>query len=128
MLFDGVCTLCNGTVDFLIRNDRTETLLFAPLQSVAGTRILQSFGVNSMPESVCVVFNSTMYTQSNAVIFLLRYCRRWHLTLAGILLGCFPPLLRDPAYRYVAARRYRWFGRKESCRLPTPAERKRFLG
>ncbi len=127
VLFDGVCNLCNGRVDFLIRRDDRMRFLFAPLQSEVGKDLLEARGLptDQMDTFVALTKKGT-YTKSRAVLeVLLRMRRLW--PVLGVLGFLFPWFLRDAIYDYVARKRYRWYGKQETCRLPTPSERARFL-
>ena len=128
VLFDGVCNLCNGTVQFLIDHDKGERLRFAALQSEAGARVLQAHGRTAPtgdPDSVVLVEAGRVYDHSDAALRIARHLGfPWSLAAIGWV---FPRFLRDAVYRFIARNRYRWFGREESCRVPTPALRARFL-
>ena len=122
--FDGVCGLCNRFVDLLLTKDRDPALRFAPLQ---GATAQQRIPAHTMGVLDTVVYerDGRIHTKSGAAIRILRDIGGiWKL--AGVLL-IVPALLRDPIYAWVARNRYEWFGRKESCRMPTPEERARFL-
>jgi predicted DCC family thiol-disulfide oxidoreductase YuxK len=125
LLFDGVCNLCNHAVDFVIRHDPAGRIRFASLQSDTGRALLrQHGGTPGTLDSVVLVENGRLYTHSDAALRTARYLRgwRWLYALRGI-----PRSWRDAVYGWVARNRYRWFGQRETCRLPTPAERARFL-
>ncbi|WP_151088140.1 thiol-disulfide oxidoreductase DCC family protein [Hymenobacter baengnokdamensis] len=129
ILFDGVCNLCNGFVQFVIRHDPQGRFRFAALQSAAGQALLAAHGVAASaltsPESVILVEDNQVYSHSAAVLRIAGQLGwPWRLAGAGWLL---PGAWRDGLYRYVARHRYRWFGRQESCLLPTPALKQRFL-
>ncbi len=128
VLFDGVCNLCNGVVQFILDRDRRAHFRFAQLQSEVGAKLLGDRGLATDPEaldSVLLVEDQKVYERSDAV---LRIARRlsapWPVLYAFIIL---PRFVRDGVYRFIARRRYRWFGRTEQCRVPTPALRARFL-
>jgi predicted DCC family thiol-disulfide oxidoreductase YuxK len=125
VIFDGVCNLCNSTVDFLIRHDRTGELLFGSFQEEAGRRLLLQHGVVEPPETVYFIEDGKLYSESDAILRLCRYMNapwRW-LRLSAFI----PTSWRNAAYRFIARNRYRWFGKKDSCRIPTAEERSRFL-
>jgi len=125
VVFDGVCTLCNASVDFLMRHDKTQSLMFTSLQGETAKTLLSGYGFHEEPDSIIVIHYGQLLTESQAVLSLLPF-----LTFPWPLLGFarwIPRILRDPAYRLVARNRYRWFGRKSSCRIPTALERSRFL-
>jgi predicted DCC family thiol-disulfide oxidoreductase YuxK len=131
ILFDGVCNLCNGFVQFVIRHDAAGYFRFAALQSATGQALLAAHGQQDLasgatdPDSVIVVEGGRVYTHSTAVLRIAGHLGGvWRLAAVGWLL---PRTWRDALYRYVARHRYRWFGRQESCLLPTPALRGRFL-
>ncbi len=128
ILFDGVCNLCSVTVQFVIDRDPAAHFRFAALQSEAGAKALAEHGaapVTGDPDSVVLIESAHVYTHSDAA---LRIARRltglWPVLFAFIVV---PRLVRDAVYRFIARNRYRWFGRTEACRIPTPELRARFL-
>ena len=127
VLFDGVCNLCNGAVDFIVRHDPDRRFKLASLQSDVGQALLERYGLaEDPPDSIVLVEDGRAYLRSTAALRVAA-----GLDGALPLLQAFlalPPRIRDAAYRYVAENRYRWFGTRETCRLPTPDERARFLG
>ncbi|GAB2846704.1 thiol-disulfide oxidoreductase DCC family protein [Hymenobacter ruber] len=130
ILFDGVCNLCNGFVQFVIRHDPAGRFRFAALQSEAGRALLLAQGlapaaVAAEPESVLLLSGGRLYSHSAAVLRIAEGLGGgWRVAALGRLL---PAAWRDAVYRFVARHRYRWFGRQESCMLPTPALKARFL-
>jgi predicted DCC family thiol-disulfide oxidoreductase YuxK len=130
VLFDGVCNLCNGFVQFVIRHDARGIFRFAALQSEAGQALLAAHGqaqtaIGADPNSVILVTEGRVYTHSSAVLRIAGLLGGgWRLLGVGWVL---PRPWRDALYRYIARNRYRWFGRQESCMLPTPALKARFL-
>lgn len=130
ILFDGVCNLCNGFVQFVIRHDPQGRFHFAALQSARAQALLAAQGLpgpaaGADPESVVLVVGGRVYTHSAAVLRIAGQLGGiWRLAAVGWLL---PQAWRDALYRYVARHRYQWFGRQQSCMLPTPALRGRFL-
>jgi predicted DCC family thiol-disulfide oxidoreductase YuxK len=127
VLFDGVCGLCNWSVDFLLRRDRHGALRFAPLQSEAAETLLREHGLDATEfSSVVVIDGSQVYRRSDAALHALwRLGAIWR-TLA-VLARLLPRPLRDAIYDRIATNRYRWFGQRSSCRIPTAQERERFL-
>jgi predicted DCC family thiol-disulfide oxidoreductase YuxK len=124
VFFDGVCNLCNGFVDFLIRQDRHRHLRYASLQGETARKILGPETANQLA-SVTFYENGKTWSESDAVIKILsRLGALWFFTQTFWIV---PKFLRDPIYRFVARNRYRWFGKRETCRLPSPDERKLFL-
>ncbi|UOQ99378.1 thiol-disulfide oxidoreductase DCC family protein [Hymenobacter sp. 5317J-9] len=129
IFFDGVCNLCHGFVQFIIRHDPAGRYRFAALQSPAGQALLASQGIKASaaadPESVLLLSQGRLYSHSDAVLRIARGLGGfWRLAAVGELL---PRAFRDALYRFVARNRYRWFGRQESCLLPTPELQARFL-
>jgi predicted DCC family thiol-disulfide oxidoreductase YuxK len=125
LFFDGVCGLCSHFVDFVIRWDRKAKIRFAPLQGETAAARFSSIPSEAL-KTVIFVVDGREFRQSSAVVRVF-----WKLGgiwwVLGGLLWSVPKPLRDLGYRIVAANRYRMFGRKEACRLPTPEERVRFL-
>lgn len=127
VLFDGVCNLCNGFVNFLIDRDPGERLAFAALQSDAGQRLLAEAGLPADSlQSVVVVDAGRTFTRSTAALRILRRLGGPWSVLALPALAV-PRPLRDVVYDWIARKRYGWFGRQELCRIPTPELRRRFL-
>jgi len=125
IFFDGVCGLCNSWIDFIISRDRRRKFRFGPLQGETARDWLQ-LAPDASFDSVTLVDHTGIYRKSDAVSRILAYLGGgWRII--GCLLQFVPRLLRDWGYDFIARRRYRWFGKKESCRLPTPDERTRFL-
>jgi predicted DCC family thiol-disulfide oxidoreductase YuxK len=128
VLFDGVCNLCHAFVLFAIDRDRHGRLRFASLQSEAARKIFANVGrtmPEGDPESVAFFERGRLHERSGAVLRIAR-----HLGGAWPMLSLFlvlPAPLRDALYRGVATRRYRWFGKTEACRVPTPQLQARFL-
>ncbi len=126
VLFDGVCNVCDGTVDFLIRRDPAAHLRFAALQSDVGQRLMRQHGLDDPSiDSIVLVEGGEAYVRSTAMLRIVRHLRfPWR---ALSVLAVIPRILRDPLYAAFARRRYRWFGKRDACRMPTAADRERFL-
>jgi len=127
LLFDGVCNLCSGSVQFIIRRDPEARFRFASLQSEVGQRYLEELQVDrDAVDSVILVEGGRWYKESDAALRIARLLGGpWK---AMGILRLLPRPLRDRLYRFIARHRYRWFGKRESCWLPTPELRERFLG
>jgi predicted DCC family thiol-disulfide oxidoreductase YuxK len=130
VLFDGVCNLCNGAVRFIIRRDPRARFRFAALDSAAARSLLAAApAAGSLPDSIILVeqlaAGSRVSTQSSAILRIARGLRLpWPLAYAFIVI---PKPLRDALYAFIARHRYRWFGKRDSCMLPTPDLQSRFL-
>lgn len=126
VLFDGVCNVCNSAVNFIIDRDPQARFHFASLQSPQGIALAESHGVDATKLSTMVLIDGgRAYTNSTALLRVARRLRApWPLAYVGMIV---PRALRDVAYRFLVANRYRWFGKSESCRVPTPEIRSRFL-
>jgi len=126
VLFDGVCNLCAGAVQFVLRRDRAGRFRFAALQSAAAQQLLATAGVvRPALDSIVLVEPDRTSTRSTAVLRIAMGLR-FPWPLAAVLL-LVPRPLRDLVYDLVARRRYRWFGQRASCWVPTAATRARFL-
>ncbi len=126
VLFDGVCNLCNGAVNFIIDRDPAGHFQFAPLQSEIARTALEARGRSALDlDTIVLLEEADVHLRSDAA---LRIARRltgpWPLLSWALWL---PRPLRDAVYDWVAAHRYNWFGKQASCRLPTPELRRRFL-
>jgi predicted DCC family thiol-disulfide oxidoreductase YuxK len=126
VLFDGVCNLCNGFVQFIIRNDERGRFQFGALQSAEAQQLL--IGTELRPQELDTVIylrKGKVLTRSTAALYILKEMGgAWSLMVVFLVV---PRFIRDAVYRFVANNRYRWFGRRESCMLPTPELRARFL-
>lgn len=126
VLFDGVCNLCNRSVDFIIRNQKSHKLQFASLQSDVGKSIVNKSGLDEIPDSVMLFVDGELLVRSDAALAISTYLKRPYAY--GIIFKYVPKILRDSVYNLIAKNRYRWFGKKETCRVPSADERERFLG
>lgn len=125
VFFDGVCGLCNKSVDFIMSRDPDGIFRFSPLQGETARAMLSPEDVANL--STFVLFNDgRFYKRSSAVMRVLWTLGGWW-RVPAVLLAIIPPPVRDLGYRAVVANRYRMFGKKETCRMPTPEERARFL-
>ena len=123
-MFDGVCTLCNGAVRFVIDRDRSGKFQFAALQSDAARRLLGGLP-QPLPDSFVLLEDGRVFMRSAAALRVARGLPfPWPMALALIVV---PRPVRDWAYDLIARNRYRWFGRRDTCMVPTPEQRARFL-
>jgi predicted DCC family thiol-disulfide oxidoreductase YuxK len=127
ILFDGVCNLCERSVQFVIRNDRDARFRFASLQSPAAQRILAEFQyVEDELSSVLLIDNGQLYRKSRAALRIARQLDgAWPVLY--YLFFWIPSFVSDVVYDFIGNRRYRWFGKKDECWLPHDDLRKRFL-
>ena len=126
LLFDGHCNLCNAWVNFIVKRDSSSTIRFASLQSPAGRRMLEEHKIDSNYIDSLVLFEEDKVSvSSTAALRILSYLDGWERHL--IYLTILPRTFRDLVYRFVAKNRYRWFGRREQCMVPTVKLSKRFL-
>ncbi len=126
VFFDGVCSLCNGVVDFLIKKDVKGTLYYASLQTNQSIQFLEQLEYNAKELDTIVFYkDGKLYKKSTAVLYIIKQQGiPWSLFFIFIIV---PPFIRDLIYKIIAQNRYQWFGKKETCRLPTPEEKSRFL-
>lgn len=125
VFFDGVCGLCNHSVNWLLARDSDRRLRFAPLQGPTAQALVPA-DIRERMDTLVLVKNGSTYIRTAAVSrILMTLGGGW--VLAGALMWLIPFPLRDLGYRLVSALRYRLFGKHDACRLPTPAERAVFL-
>lgn len=122
--FDGVCTLCNATGDFVIKRDTQNLFHFTSLQGITAQKNLpaQDLGLSS----IVYVEDETIYRQSAAILAIFKQLGGIYKILALIGLAI-PAFIRDALYNFIAKNRYQFFGKKDTCRLPTAQERQKFL-
>jgi predicted DCC family thiol-disulfide oxidoreductase YuxK len=134
ILFDGVCNLCNGFVQFVLARDPCRRFKFGSLQSEAAQKLLArhvhsdiGVGLESIPLSSVILLedDGRIYRESAAVLRVLKgLSGLWPLMYAFVII---PAPIRDRVYRWIARNRYRWFGKRDQCMLPTPEVRDRFI-
>jgi predicted DCC family thiol-disulfide oxidoreductase YuxK len=126
LLFDGHCNLCNAWIQFIVKRDSAGTIRFASLQSGAGRRLLEEHKIDENYIESLVFFEEERFSvSSTAALRTLSYLDSWQKHL--IFLTVIPRSLRDLVYRFIARNRYKWFGRREQCMIPTTELSKRFL-
>ena len=126
VIFDGMCNLCNGAVDFIIRRDPDARFAFVAIQSETGQALLQQYEpLDSEGETFVLLKQGVCYLKSDAALEIARDFRGFWRWLR--VFGVFPRPVRDGVYRLLARNRYRLFGRRAVCRVPTDNVRQRFL-
>ena len=121
ILFDGFCNLCNGTVDFLLKHDKQRQFSFVPLQSDEGKLLIHKYRIPADTDSVLLIKLNQVYFESDASVEIAGMLRfPWKLLR---VIKFIPRKVRDKVYRWVAKNRYRWFGKRESCRIPKIEEK-----
>ena len=127
LLFDGVCNLCNGFVQFVLKRDKKGQFLFASLQSQIGKQLMEKHQICIEElSSVVLISEEGSFTESDAVLWVVRAMGGF-LSVFFSVAYILPKPFRDRLYRFIAKNRYRLFGIKESCMLPRPEWRSRFL-
>jgi predicted DCC family thiol-disulfide oxidoreductase YuxK len=126
VIFDGVCNLCARSVQFILRHESEPRFQFSPVQSAAGARILGTHGISAADvDTFVLVSEGKVYTRSTAALRIARHFKgAWQLLR---ILWVVPRPLRDMLYNFVARNRYTWFGKAESCLVPTPELSARFI-
>lgn len=128
ILFDGVCNLCNSSVVYTIIRDKNDVFLFAPLQSKIGEAIINEFNIDTTETDSILLYNPetrTVFSKSTAALKVAK-----SLSFPVNILSIFiviPSFIRNWVYDFIAKNRYKWYGRKESCMIPTPELKNKFL-
>ncbi|HSN61148.1 MAG TPA: thiol-disulfide oxidoreductase DCC family protein [Ferruginibacter sp.] len=126
ILFDGVCNLCNGSVQFVIKHDKAGLFKFASLQSEAGQQLLKKYQLpDTNFNSFVLIQDEKAYTKSTAALMVAKQ-------LKGVvkylyIFSVIPTFIRDKVYNFIAQNRYSWFGKKDSCMIPSANLEARFL-
>ena len=126
ILFDGVCNLCNSSVQFIITRDPKAQFRFASLQSKYGQQQMIQFNLpTSELNSVLLIKDGKLYQKSSAALLIARMLTgAWPLMFVFIIV---PPFIRNAVYDFIARNRYKWFGKKDECMIPTPELKSRFI-
>lgn len=127
ILFDGVCNLCNSSINYVIKHDKRDVFMFAPLQSVVGNEIIQKFNLNTSETDSILLYSEVkgLKIKSSAALAIaskLGFPRNL-MTIFYII----PPFIRNWVYDYIAKNRYKWYGKKHACMTPTPELKKKFI-
>ena len=127
IVFDGVCVLCSRWVGFVLKRDRIGHFKFAAMQTPPGRDLLTRHGIDpDDPLSFLLLENGRGYTDTDAIVRILRsFGVRWRFV--ALLMSIVPRFIRDPLYRWIARHRYRLFGQRPSCLLPSADVADRFL-
>jgi len=126
ILFDGVCNLCNTAVQFVIRRDPSAKFVYASLQGSAGKQLLKKHNLSENDfHSFVYIENGKAYTKSTGALRVCKHLKGFYRLLYGFIIV--PKFIRDLVYDWVARYRFKWFGKKDECMIPTPELKARFL-
>jgi predicted DCC family thiol-disulfide oxidoreductase YuxK len=126
ILFDGVCNLCNGLVNWIIDHDKYRRFKFASLQSDYGKQVVEKCGLGTQyMDTVVLVDEEKFFLRSDAVLRIFKYLPGVYQALYFLIF--IPAFIRNFFYNIVAGNRYRWFGKRDVCRVPTPELKDRFI-
>lgn len=127
ILFDGVCTLCNNAIDYIIKKDHKDQFVFASLQSDIGKELTKERGIDTtqVDSIILIIPGEAYYIKSSAALQIFKRLKGL-VSLSRIFLPL-PESFRDSVYDLIARNRYQWFGKKESCRMPTREEKAKFI-
>lgn len=128
VLFDGVCNLCTGTIQFIIKRDRNDLFRFASLQSEIGKQLMQERSIDPESNNSIIVIEPQIayYVKSSAAIEIAKELGGLWPAIQ-VFSYILPESIRDSIYELIAKNRYKWFGKKDSCMIPTPALESKFL-
>lgn len=126
LLFDGYCNFCSSAVQFMAAREKNREMYFTSLQSPVGLELLEHYRIDpATTDSLVLIENDKAYVKSGAALRTTKYMRGLYPLLKGFLI--IPPFIRNFVYDFIAKRRYKWFGKAESCMLPDKELAKRFL-
>ena len=128
IVFDGVCNLCNSSVSYVIKRDKKNNFLFAPLQSDIGVALINEFNIDTVKTDSILLYNpstNTIKYKSSAALHIAK-----HLDFPIKLMSVFfiiPTFVRNWVYNFIAKNRYKWYGKKDACMIPTPELQAKFI-
>lgn len=127
ILFDGICNLCNGSVQFIIRNDKKNTFLFAPLQGKTAKEIIKNYNIDTAKTDSILLYSKKdgLSTKSKAALKIAKRLRAPINFL--VIFFVVPKFIRNWIYDLIARKRYKWFGKQDACMIPSPELRSKFL-
>jgi predicted DCC family thiol-disulfide oxidoreductase YuxK len=126
LLFDGVCNLCNSAINFVIRNDKKDIFRFTALQEEPGKSLLKKYQIDPKnTDSIVLIENGKAFVKSTAALRVSKHLNGALPLLYGLII--IPVFIRNAVYDFIAKNRYKWYGKKDSCIIPTPELKSRFL-
>ena len=126
LLFDGVCNLCNGSINFVIKHDNKDVFRFTALQEEPGKSLLKQYKIDPKEiDSIVLIENGKAYVKSTAALRAARHLNGGCPLLYGFII--IPAIIRNFVYDFIAKNRYKWYGKKDSCMIPTPTLKSKFL-
>lgn len=126
ILFDGVCNLCNASVQFIIKRDSKKIFLFSSLQSDASQDILLQYNLEKLDfDTIILLDNGIIYDKSTAILKIIRKLSGFYKL--GYIFIIVPKFIRDYVYKIISKNRYKWFGKRDACMIPTEELKLRFL-
>lgn len=126
ILFDGVCNFCNSSVNKIIKHDKKNRFKFAALQSEIGKKLLQKHSIDSTKiDSIILIENDVAFIKSSAILKISKHLNGIYPLAYGFII--IPTFLRDAVYDFIARNRYKWWGKKDSCMIPTQEVKSKFI-
>jgi len=126
ILFDGVCNFCNTSVNKIIKHDKKNKFKFTALQSEAGKKLLQQHSIDATKiDSIILIENNIVFIKSTAILKISKHLNGLYPLAFGFII--IPTFIRDAVYDFIARNRYKWWGKKDSCMIPTAEVREKFL-
>ncbi len=127
ILFDGVCNLCNGAIQFMIKHDKNDTFRYAALQSDIGKKLIEERNIDTKKvDSIILIEPGVAYYDKSDAALQIGKQLKGYRTISSILY-LIPSGLRNIVYDFIARNRYKWYGKKEACMIPTPELKAKFL-
>lgn len=128
ILFDGVCNLCDATVQFIIKKDKKDVFRFVSLQSELGQKIVHYLGINPEKTDSIILYEPAVayYIKAEAALRIAKELQSWHAVL--FYLNGIPNFIKNRVYDFIAKNRYKWYGKKDACMIPSPELKEKFLG
>ncbi len=126
ILFDGICNFCNASVNRIIKNDKNNRFKFAALQSEKGVALQKNYTIDyTKIDSIILIEGDNVFYKSTAILKIVRHLGGAYSLLYGFII--LPPFIRDFFYDIIAKNRYKWFGKKEVCMIPSPKLKEKFI-
>ena len=127
ILFDGVCNLCDASVQFIIKNDKNDVFRFVSIQSELGQQIIKYLGIDTSKTDSIILYEPGIayYFKAEAALRIAKELKSWHSILYMFI--NVPNFIKNGVYDFIAKNRYKWYGKKEACMIPTPELKAKFL-
>ena len=126
ILFDGICNLCNASIQYVIKHDKKDVFRFTPIQSEVGRKVIKDFQINTKKTDSIILYSKKRISYKSSAVLKIAMVLGLPISIFGVF-WIVPPFIRNWVYDYIAKNRYKWYGKRESCMVPTQETESKFI-